>query len=88
MQNNVSNSNLILNQRKELNLTGVKKIKSTQPHLVIAQLDNGTIIIKGTNITIDRVDIKEGILELNGQINSINYTNQISKGFSLKNIFK
>jgi len=81
-------SNLVLNSRSTLNLTGVKKVKSTESNLVTAILDNGAIMIHGDNLSVQKIDIKEGILELTGNVNSIKYTNQIAKSFSLKNAFK
>ena len=81
-------STLVLNNRKELNLTGIKKVKSTEPALIVANLDNGAILINGANLEVQKLDIKEGILEITGTINQIKYTNQVSKGFSFKNMFK
>ena len=81
-------SNLTINKRTELSLTGVKKVKSTEPSLVIANLDDTSIIINGQNLSVQHLDIKEGNLEITGTINSIKYTNQVSKNFSLKNMFK
>jgi len=81
-------SNLTLINRTELNITGIKKVKSTEPSQVIANFNNGAIIISGTNLSVQHLDIKEGVLSLTGNINNIKYTNQISKGFSLSNMFK
>jgi sporulation protein YabP len=88
MENPTTKSNLVLNNRNELNITGIKKVKSTEPNSVIANLDNGNIIISGSNLSVSRLDIKEGVLELNGIIDSIKYSSQTAKSFSLKNMFK
>ena len=81
-------SNLVLNNRTELSLTGIKKVKSTEPNLIIAFLDNGSIIISGANLSVQKLDIKEGLLDITGIINNIKYGNQVSKSFSFKNMFK
>ena len=81
-------SNLILNNRSELSLTGIKKVRSTEPSLIIAILDNGSIIINGNNLSVQQLDIKEGTLVINGNIDNIKYTNKVSKSFSFRNIFK
>jgi sporulation protein YabP len=81
-------SNLTLNNRTELILTGIKKVKSTDPTVVTAILDSGAVIINGANLSIQRLDIKEGILELQGMVNALKYSNQVSKSFSFKNMFK
>jgi sporulation protein YabP len=88
MENPTTKSNLVLNNRNELNITGIKKVRSTEPNSVVANLDNGNVIINGSNLSVSRLDIKEGVLELNGTVDSIKYSNQSSKSFSLKNMFK
>ena len=81
-------SNLSLIGRNNLSLTGVKKVKSAEPSIVVAILDNCAITIQGTNLNVQNVNIPSGILELNGQVNSIRYSGAASKKFSLKNMFK
>jgi sporulation protein YabP len=79
---------LVLNNRTELKLTGIKKVKSTEPSMIIANLDTGAVVINGTGLSVQHLDIKEGFLEIQGEINNIKFTNQISKSFSIKNMFK
>ena len=81
-------SNLTLTNRNNLSLTGIKKVKSTEPAQVVALLDNGAILISGSNLSVQKLDIKEGILEITGIVNAIRYTNQVSKKFSFKSMFK
>jgi len=88
MEAQTTKSNLVLNNRNELNITGIKKVRSTEPNLIVANLDNGNIIISGSNLSVGRLDIKEGVLELTGVVDSIKYSSQTSKSFSLKNMFK
>jgi len=81
-------SNLTLVNRQQLEVTGIKKVRSTQPESIIAELDNGHILITGSGLSVQHLDVKEGTLSVNGIVNSIKYTNQVSKSFSLKNMFK
>jgi len=81
-------SDLILNSRTELKLTGVKKIKSSEPSQVIILLDDGGVFISGSDLSVERLDLKEGVIELKGTVNSIKYTNQVAKKFSFKNAFR
>ena len=83
-----SSSNLILNNRNLLSLTGVKKVKSTEPSCVTAVLDNCMIIVSGNNLTVQQLNIEAGTLDLTGVVTSIKYTNSVSKKFSFKNMFK
>ena len=81
-------SNLSLTGRNALSITGVKKVRSTEPAQVVAILDNCQIIIQGSNLSVQNVNIPSGLLELTGQVNSIKYTNSSSRKFSVKNMFK
>jgi len=81
-------SNLSLENRTTLRLTGIKKIKTTEPESVIASLENCIIIISGKNLSVQTICVKEGILELSGLVTGIRYTNSQTRRFSLKNLFK
>lgn len=81
-------SSLSLTNRNILSLSGVKKVRSTEPTQVIAILDTSQIIIAGANLSVQNVNIQTGILELSGQISSIKYTNSSARKFSIKNMFK
>ena len=81
-------SNLNLTNRQQLEITGIKKVRSTEPSLIVAAIDNGHIIISGNNLSVEHLDVKQGTLSVNGLVNSIKYSNQVSKSFSLKNMFK
>jgi len=86
---NNTKSNLSLTGRGALALTGVKKVRSTEPAQVVAILDNCQIIISGANLSVQNVNIPSGILELTGQVNSIKYSGAGSaRKFQFKNMFK
>jgi|GEM_PF-895195 len=86
--NTGTKSNLTLTGRSNLSITGIKKVKSTEPARVIAVLDNCSIIIAGTNLSVQNISLTGGTLELTGIINSITYGSTAKRKFSLKNIFK
>lgn len=81
-------SNLTLNNRSELSITGVTKVKTTEHNQIVAALDNSLIVITGSNLSVQNLSIREGLLELTGNIDGIRYTNSHSKKFSVKNMFK
>jgi len=80
-------SNLSITGRNSLSLSGVKKVKSAEPAQIIAILDTCQIIIQGSNLSVQNVNIPSGLLELTGQINAIRYSGAKGK-FSFKSIFK
>jgi len=80
--------NIVLNNRKELALSGVKKVRTAEPHQVVAQLDETLIVISGQNLSVQALSIQNETLELTGQVDSIRYSKSHSKKFSLRNMFK
>jgi len=79
---------LTLNNRTDLSLTGIKKVKNAEPNIVTALVGDGAIIISGQNLSVQQLDIKEGNLVIAGKVTSMKYTNQVSKNFSIRNIFR
>ena len=86
--NTLTKSNLTLTGRNVLSISGIKKIKSTEPARVIAVLDNCHIIISGANLSVQNVSLSTGVLDLSGVVTAIQYTNSGKRKFSFKNIFK
>jgi len=85
MENTKSSLSLI--NRNTLSITGIKKIRSTEPSKIIANLENCSIVIQGSNMTVETVNISSGTLDIKGQINGVSYTGAQRK-FSFKNVFK
>jgi len=80
--------NLILENRTKLSLTGIKKVKSTEPTRIVVFLENCVLTITGNNLTVQNLNIQNGVLDITGLINSIIYSNKTNRKFSFKNIFK
>ncbi|MCL2570406.1 MAG: YabP/YqfC family sporulation protein [Firmicutes bacterium] len=81
-------SELTLINRNGLSLSGVKKVISSEPTMVVIKLENCNTVISGSNLAVQNLSIKEGILELGGVVNQIKYTSVTSKRFSVKNMFR
>jgi len=84
----ISKSSLSLENRQNLSLTGIKKVKSTEPNQVVAQLDNCMIIVSGQNLAVQSLSIHDGTMELSGLVSSIRYTGSHQRRFSVRNMFK
>jgi len=80
--------NLQLINRNNLTLTGVKKVKSTETNQIVLLLDNTSLLIQGSNLEVKQLDVSTGNMEISGKVDSLKYTNKVSKSFSLKNIFR
>lgn len=88
MESSLTKSSLTLTGRNMTVITGVKKVKSAEPACVVAILDSCSVVITGSNLTVQNVSISQGTLELTGTVSNIKYTNTISRKFSFKNMFR
>ncbi len=94
-ENDIREFNHVLNmvERKKVSLTGVKKIDSFDNEQFLIDSVLGFIIIKGEDLELLKLDTKEGVITIKGQINSINYvdanTNKNNKDKSvISRLFK
>ena len=94
MDNQVININsnlkhdISLSSRKELTVTGVKNIDSFDSDEFLIQTVLGFLHIKGSNLTLDKMDNENNELTIKGQIDSLSYVNNQKGKESKGNIFK
>ena len=80
-----------INERKNITITGIKNIESFDSEEFILISNLGTILLKGQNLEIIKLDTIEGKVSIKGEINSLAYVDDIkgSKETSLfSKIFK
>ena len=65
--------NLILKERKSLNISGVLDVGSFDDNAVVAYTDLGELTIKGSNLHINKINLDSGDLELDGEVYSLEY---------------
>ena len=65
--------NLILKERKSLNISGVLDVDSFDDNAVVAYTDLGELTIKGSNLHINKINLDSGDLELDGEVYSLEY---------------
>lgn len=94
MDNQVINVNsnlkhdLSLTSRKELVVTGVKNIDSFDSEEFLIQTVLGFLHIKGSNLTLDKMDNDNNELVIKGQVDSMSYVSGQKEKESKGNIFK
>ncbi len=71
---------LKLIDRREIALTGIKKITSFDSEEFLLESHMGIILIKGSNLEIMKLDTHDGNLKIKGKINSFNYLDSNNKG--------
>ncbi len=80
---------LKLNDRKNIIISGIKKIINFDDKEFNLESIMGNIIIKGENLEMIKLDTLEGNVSIKGKINSFTYTDTISKENSiLMKLFK
>lgn len=75
----------LINQN-QLNITGVEKVKNVSPTEIITEVDGQTLLILGSNLEVQTLDLENSTLSINGLITCIKYSTK--KPSLLKRIFK
>lgn len=82
--------NIVLENRKKLNVSGVKDVLSFDDQVVIIETELGLLTIKGDNLKINKLNIDTSEVIVEGKINNLSYSeNQAkSEGGFFGKIFK
>lgn len=72
-----------LSERKNIIISGIKKINNFDEKEFSLESIMGNIIIKGENLEMLKLDTIEGNVSIKGKINSFYYTDNVSKENSL-----
>ncbi|HHT82853.1 MAG: YabP/YqfC family sporulation protein [Christensenellales bacterium] len=75
-------------EKNTLTVNGVVSVESFDSKLVMANLNNNSIQIKGDNLNVVDLDIKGQTLVIKGNVNSLTYGRKQEKTSFLKKIFK
>ena len=79
---------LQLENRNGLKMTGVTDVEAFDEECVTVYTDYGCLSISGTALHIDELNIKNGVLQISGEVSALVYSSKKSKekGF-LKRVF-
>ncbi len=64
---------LKISDRREIFLSGIKRIDSFDNEEFLMESSMGVILLKGTNLEIIRLDTHDGNVKIKGKINSFTY---------------
>ena len=78
---------LILDNRKKLSLTGVTDVMGFDEQTVSLSTDCGTLIVKGENLHINKLNLDSKDVCIDGTINSLQYLSHNTKNLKSK-LFK
>ena len=73
------NHNITINERKNIVLTGVKKIENFDNEEFLMETTMGFVNIKGSELEIIKLDTYQGDVSIKGKINSLNYLESLNK---------
>lgn len=86
----ITNQNIIMENRERISVTGVVDIHSFDDELVLAQTDLGILTIKGDDLKMNKLNLDNNELIVEGQIMAVAYSdvNQAKKTGFMNKIFK
>ncbi|RDW15312.1 sporulation protein YabP [Oceanobacillus arenosus] len=77
-----------LNNRKNLEITGVKEVDSFDNEEFLLQTVMGYLIVRGQNLQLKNLDVAEGVVTIKGKIYELSYVDEEqqekAKGFFSK----
>lgn len=86
-ENNITNHSLSLENRNTLTISGVNEIESSDDSLIKLQTSMGKLIISGSELSIDKINVDSGEFALKGQIKKLEYKSTLENG-KFSSLFK
>lgn len=68
------NHKLIVNNRKTSLVTGVADVLSFDLNEILLETEQGMMMVKGTDLHVNRLNLEKGEVDLSGNIDSIAYS--------------
>ncbi len=81
------NHSITLNERKNIIITGVKKIDSFDDEEFLMETSMGYVTIKGEGLEIIKLDTYQGNVSINGKVNSLTYMEGLNKKEKDESVF-
>lgn len=72
-------SNIVMQNREKIDLTGVVDIHSFDDELVLVETVQGIITLKGFNLKINKLNLENNELSVEGKINSLSYSENVEQ---------
>lgn len=71
---------LVLNNRRTGTIQGVSDVLSFDINEILLETDMGMLMIKGTDLHVNRLSLDKGEIDIEGQIDSLTYSDAGSYG--------
>lgn len=80
--------NVILENRSKLSVSGVEDVESFDDNIIVIVTSQGVLTVKGLEMHIDKLNLENGELSLEGEIQAMEYDdNAKSRGGFLSKLF-
>ena len=76
MNSELKEQSLTLNNRKRLEISGVKKLESLNKEEFFVMTVLGLLLVKGSELEMQHLDIEKGLLWITGNVCSITYLDE------------
>ena len=80
------NHKLVVNNRKTSLVTGVSDVLSFDLNEVLLETEQGMMMVKGTDLHVNRLSLEKGEVDLSGNIDSIAYSDVHAPGKQGENL--
>ena len=74
-QKTVKAHKLVVNNRKTSMVTGVLDVLSFDLNEILLETEQGMLLVKGTDLHVNRLSVEKGEVDLSGTIDSVSYSN-------------
>lgn len=71
---------MVLANRRTCNLTGVNDVLSFDVNEIILETDQGMLMIKGSDLHVNRLTLDKGEVDIEGKVDSFTYSEQANMG--------
>jgi len=78
-----SHHHLIMEERHSMTVSGVTDIERFDEEEVVVSTELGQLSIKGQGLHLNKIDVEDGELSIEGELDSVSYSQQQVKGGSL-----
>lgn len=78
---------LVINNRRTSLVTGVLDVLSFDLNEILLETEQGMLMVKGTDLHVNRLNLEKGEVDLSGNIDSVAYSESHSQGKSGESLF-
>ena len=78
---------LVINNRKTSLVTGVNDVLSFDLNEILLETEQGMLMVKGSDLHVNRLSLEKGEVDLSGNIDSVAYSDMKAVGKQSENLF-